>query len=331
MESVTMDPALFTFRLPLVRPLPLRGGVTLTEREGCLVRAARADGSIGWGEASPLPTFNRETMDDVIREVVAWADSGALPQMPSARFAVESATRKHWPTTRDAVVRLNGLLVASNAAPEQARRLAEAGYRAVKLKVGSADVQTDIARVQVVHNALNGRATLRLDANRQWTWAQATRFAEGIQEHHIEYIEEPLADASRLAEFVASTSVPIALDESVLEMTPAQLQDHAYATAIVLKPTFGGGWTWAEAWHAAASALGMEVILSAAFESGVGLQHLVAMAAQFADGVPVGLDTYRWLAADLLRPRLALAQPTLNVADVLRHTAVDEGLLTRIA
>ncbi|MEM6648306.1 MAG: enolase C-terminal domain-like protein, partial [Bacteroidota bacterium] len=145
------------------------------------------------------------------------------------------------------------------------------------------------------------------------------------------YIEEPLADVARLPEFAATSGLPVALDESVLEMTPAQLQDHAYATAVVLKATFGGGWTWAEAWHQAASARHMKVVVSAAFESGVGLQHLVAMAAQCSGGAPVGLDTYRWLAADVLHPRLDLTHPTLNVADVLRRTAVDETLLTRIA
>ncbi|GAB5521608.1 MAG: o-succinylbenzoate synthase [Rhodothermales bacterium] len=335
MESVSIaavERAVFAFRLRLVRPLPLRGGVTLTEREGLLVRVGDETGRVGWGEASPLPTFSRETLADVQADLLHWASTGDVPTTPSARFALEASLRHLPEEIGHATIQLNGLVVAGDGAADQAQALVDAGYRAVKLKVGGGALEEDVARVRAVHAALSGRATLRLDANRQWTWDHAVAFVDAVRGCHVEYIEEPLTDPSQLADFAKASGLPVALDESVLEMAPAQLDAHAYAKVIVLKPTFGGGWAWAEAWHKAAAALGIKVVLSAAFESGVGLQHLVAMASQFAgDAVPVGLDTYRWLASDVLNPGLNFAQPSVVVAHVLRHTPIDDAQLKRLA
>ena len=71
------------------------------------------------------------------------------------------------------------------------------------------------------------------------------------------------------------------------------------------------------------------MVVSSTFESGVGMRHLVALAAALGD-TPAGLDTYRWLADDVLERRLSLAGPTVNVADVLAPNPVRLDRLTRI-
>ena len=55
----------------------------------------------------------------------------------------------------------------------------------------------------------------------------------------------------------------------------------------------------------------------------------VALAAALGD-TPAGLDTYRWLADDVLERRLPLAGPTVDVADVLAPNPVRLDRLTRI-
>ena len=46
-------------------------------------------------------------------------------------------------------------------------------------------------------------------------------------------------------------------------------------------------------------------MVSSCFESGVGLLALAEFAwASTGDAVPAGLDTYRWLGADVVEPRI---------------------------
>ena len=72
------------------------------------------------------------------------------------------------------------------------------------------------------------------------------------------------------------------------------------------------------------------VVVSSVFESGVGMRHLVALAAALGD-VPAGLDTYRWLAADVLAEPLAIGGPAVDVAAVLAPNPVDLSRLTPVA
>lgn len=62
----------------------------------------------------------------------------------------------------------------------------------------------------------------------------------------------------------------------------------------------------------AAKALGMRVVISSTYESGVGSGALVALAAAVG-GEPVGLDTYRMLAEDVIEVPLDLPAPFVDV------------------
>ncbi|MEM8598878.1 MAG: o-succinylbenzoate synthase [Bacteroidota bacterium] len=345
--------SVFRYHLPLVRPLPLRTH-TVTVREGLLVRLEDA-GHTGWGDVAPLPGFSAETVGDAVRalgrldadDLAGALHDEALP--PSVRYGLALATwdldahRRAVPLPAvlanepSPIVPLNGLLAGEAATVHRdAARLAGAGYHALKLKVGRGPVPEEAALVRDLH-AAHPTVALRLDANRAWTFDEACRFAGALGDAEIEYVEEPLADPKRLAVFAAETGLPVALDESVTAMQPDDLDAHAYAQAVVLKPTFlGGERAWALATRARAR--GLRVTWSAAFESGVGLRGLVALAA--ATGTPAmrpkpaGLDTYRWLAADVFAADAAplrLGIPTVDVADAVAPRALDPDRLTPVA
>ncbi|MEM8558732.1 MAG: o-succinylbenzoate synthase [Bacteroidota bacterium] len=345
----------FRYQLPLVRPLPL-SGQTVTVREGLLVRLEE-DGHTGWGDVAPLPGFSTETVEDAITalrslggSVPLAADAPLDPALPpSVRFGLDVArwslqaadatvsVSRVLAKTPAASVPLNGLLSGTpEAVLADAARLADAGYPALKLKVGRGDLTDEAALVRRIH-AAHPTVALRLDANRAWSYDDAHRFADALGATPIEYIEEPLADPAQLGDLAGETGLPIALDESVTAMAVSDLDAHAYAVAVVLKPSFLGGtraWSFAER----ARDLGMRVTWSAAFESGVGLQGLVAMAAASgtpeAPPTPAGLDTYRWLAADVFvsdASPLPLGQPLVDVAQTLAPRAIDLDRLTPVA
>ena len=325
---------IFRYRLPLVGPLPLAGRV-IHEREGLLVRLDSDSGAWGWGDAAPLPGFSREGIDEAAVEAVAWAgrlrgarfeprgdgfvsgpEWGSTAVSPSVWFGLETAA---WSLARrmedgeeaelacfEGSVPVNGLLAGSREQVlADARRLRDGSCRAVKLKVGSRAVAEDVELTRAVRDVLGDGVGLRLDANRSWSLEQAVAFGREMGGAGIEYLEEPLREPARLRELFDATGVPVALDESLLELRPEQLEGRREVGAVVLKPTLLGGLARARQWAARASALDIRPVVSSCFESGVGLLALAAFAwDSTGESVPAGLDTYRWLGADVIEPRI---------------------------
>ncbi|CAA9510960.1 MAG: O-succinylbenzoate synthase [uncultured Rubrobacteraceae bacterium] len=348
---------LYRYDLALSEPVKLKAA-TLHRREGALIRLTADDGSVGWGEAAPLAGFSHESLEDTIEQLRAavprflphkvpvnvetdddpFSDLTGLP--PSGRFGLEVALLNlkaacraealpelltHSPA---GAVYTNGLLSGSvEKVLVGAASMAEEGYRAVKLKVGRRKVSEDAEVVRRVGALLGGGVSLRLDANRAWRFDEALEFAGGISGTQIEYVEEPLAVPGRLAELAWEWGLPVALDESLVGMEVEDLERHAYAGAVVLKPTLLGGVSRVLGLAEAAKALGMTPVLSSSYEGGVGIGALVALAASVGEG-PVGLDTYRALAEDVLEAPLPLPAPTVAVRETTEAARkVDVGRL----
>ncbi len=71
-------------------------------------------------------------------------------------------------------------------------RAIERGIGGIKLKVGQPDMAADLARLRAVHEAVDGRVALMVDANQQWDRASALRFGRAVEELGLVWIEEPL-------------------------------------------------------------------------------------------------------------------------------------------
>lgn len=343
--------ALHPYRLPLTEPVAF-GGTALAHREGVLLRLGTEGGLVGWGDAAPLPRFSRETLEEARdalevfaaalvgrdvapNEAVAWdgplhaaLDATGLPS--SARFALDLAladlaAQAHGrplpqllhpdPTV---TLSIQGLLMGeADAVLDRAERLVRDGYRTLKLKVGRRDLDADVELVNGVRGRVGAGIALRLDANRAWTDDEARRFAEGIAGAGIDYVEEPLRAPAGLPALWLDTGLPIALDETLAVPEGAALL-RGWAEAAVLKPTVLGGLAATLRWARQARQVGVRPVLSAAFESGVGLRGVAALAA--ATGAEaVGLDPYRRLAGDVLGERLPFDRPTVDLPRLFAH------------
>ena len=337
------------YRLPLTAPLALPAGAgqaagTLhASRRGALLRLEDGRGLVGWGDAAPLPGFSQESAEDAAdqlgglaswaarRGAARWTDPALdhLALLPSVRFALDLALLDlHAQRARCTMAQalssspsshlsVNALLPSPDDAQAEAARLFESGYETLKVKVGRRAVDEDVALLRALHDRFPAVA-LRADANRAWSYEEARRFAGGVRDLGLEYVEEPLADASRLERLWAETALPLALDESLVEMRGGEAAAALppWAVAVVLKPTFLGGLARSMQLAGAARAVGAQVVVSSAFESGIGVRGLVALAAG-TGAAPSGLDPYRRLAADVLSPSLPLDHPVVDVADVL--------------
>lgn len=76
--------------------------------------------------------------------------------------------------------------VAANVAASAA-----AGFDAMKLKVGSPDMERDIRRARLVREAAGARARVMVDANQQWTVPQAIDFGRRTKDLDLFWMEEP--------------------------------------------------------------------------------------------------------------------------------------------
>ena len=158
----------------------------------------------------------------------------AAAMSPSVRFGLETAlanlSRRMEDRSAaelacfDGAIPVNGLLAGSREQVlADARRLRNGGCRAVKLKVGSRPVAEDEELTRVVRAVIGDGMGLRLDANRSWSLEQAVEFGRAVGDTNIEYLEEPLRAPAHLADFFDATGIPVALDESLLELRPDDL------------------------------------------------------------------------------------------------------------
>lgn len=189
-------------------------------------------------------------------------------------------------------------------------------FTVLKIKVADAGcVEDDLKFVKTaVEIARQTSKKLRLDANQGWTHSQWSNFREQLNEEEwatIEYIEEPtLASDKFVSETIKNCPFSkVALDESVMRYTNGRLRalmKSKSCKALVIKAAmfksvfdlFQMG-VWAEESNT-------EIVLSAMFESGVGLAWQAHLAASFTskDEAPTyhGLGTYAHLEKDVMEP-----------------------------
>jgi muconate cycloisomerase len=127
---------------------------------------------------------------------------------------------------------------------EAERVLSQKLHRGFKIKVGSRDVESDIAHVSKIAKAVAGRGTLRIDANQAWDELTATKAIAALEAIGVTLIEQPLpkANLEGMARLVTRFDVAIMADEAV--STPqeafAYAKSHA-ADVVALKIAKAGG------------------------------------------------------------------------------------------
>lgn len=239
--SVEVIPYALSFREPYVTA---RG--VLRQREMVLLRVRGEDGVVGLGEAVPLALRGGAGLAEVVRELEGWAehqrDEGlsaparcavavALMDLLGRRAAGSAAV-----AGSAEAVPCNATLVAGtpDEVAAQAERWARDGFSTFKLKLGAESASTrpedgltrtrdaDVEQVRAVRQAVGTEARIRVDVNEAWDLETAKRTLPELEPLGIELAEQPVAGLEAMAELAASTSIPLATDESVATLDEAE-------------------------------------------------------------------------------------------------------------
>lgn len=222
--------------LPLIRPYVLSYR-TFTEFEPIIVEVHDVDGRVGWGEGHISPGSSRETREGgwafcrehaaaIVGKDTASAKATVSANVDASKVAATALLTaiemlEDHPLLRiERDVRLPLLTPFNSSAPadieEEVERRLKDGFRTFKIKVGK-DATGDIERVRTIQRAIAGRATMRIDANRAYTEADACRFAAALDPAGIELFEQPCRaeDWDANAHVAQVSTVPVMLDEPI--------------------------------------------------------------------------------------------------------------------
>ena len=100
---------------------------------------------------------------------------------------------------------------------EQVRRWLAAGYRAIKIKVGSPELDRDLDRVAAIRELTGPGVAVMLDANQRWDLPAAIRGVAALARFDPYWIEEPVRadDTASYVELRRRSRIPVAAGENV--------------------------------------------------------------------------------------------------------------------
>lgn len=309
--------------VPLHEPFGIATGAQ-HRAENVLVRLELEDGTVGLGEAAPVPHISGESQDDVLgvlseaQDALKGADladyrktcarlSEAVGSVPSALAGVEIAlfdalSRRHGVSLRSffggAEKSLTIDVTITTGSVQQARssatRFAKQGFSMLKVKIGATDWDEDVERLIAILRAAP-EARLVLDGNTAFSPASAVELlnALGEQKSRIVLFEQPTqaADIDGLAEVERKSGIRVAADESLRSRADFERLVRAGGVSVVNLKTAKLGVLAAWDLLVAARAAGLGIMMGGMVETEISMTTSACLAAG-AGGVEfVDLDT----------------------------------------
>lgn len=320
---------LFQYELSLLPPFE--------SKKGLLLQLIQPSGISSWGDIAPLEGWSKETFEQALEQVsflkrllfskeseTLTAEMNFFNQLhPSVAFGFESAFSTLFLRDRNLnlQVPLCALMTGSKEQIlQQAKQAATDGYTFVKLKVGDLPFAEATDLVKTFKESFK----LRIDVNRAWPLEQVQEFFAQFTLGTFDYVEEPVQESKDLASF----SHPFGLDETLREQPIDNFLTLPKFKAAVIKPTLTGGLTRLRPYVRKMQNTSVRIVLSSAFESGVGIAQIAYLTKQLPiPPVPIGLDTYRYVKEDILEKRLVMDK---GVFHLHQFPTPDLGKLTEI-
>jgi L-alanine-DL-glutamate epimerase-like enolase superfamily enzyme len=300
---------------------------------------------VGLGCAAPdLPvtgetaTSVQRALREIAEPVLVGADAmrwGALleelrdplKEQPAARAAIDMALLDLLGKTCDCPVwqLLGGFrdrietsvtigILPESETVDAAKARVGAGFRCLKIK-GGADVDSDIARVLRVREAVGEAVEIRFDANQGYSLEESLRFVVETRRARLELLEQPTVrgQPDLLGRVTAQVDIPVMADESLMTLRDAfRLAGRDLVDMVNVKLMKVGG--IAEALHinSVARAARMETMVGCMDESEAGIAAGLAFALSRPNVAYADLDGHLDLVGDPAAGSLVLRDGVLH-------------------
>ena len=250
--------------LPLETPFVIASG-SKHRIENVVIEVELEDGTIGYGESSPLEPINGESARTVLAVAEEMAptlvgrdarDLEELSGLMTAVFGVQAAARagielalfdavsRHANTSPWAMFGASTETLETDytisicdaeVARDRATELVQAGFRLLKIKL-SGNHTTDISRIAATREGAP-KAQLQLDANEGYDADGARRLLDDLAARDLlpDLLEQPLPrhDLAGMRKVRQHGSVPVAADESVFTLVDAQRVAESEAVDVI--------------------------------------------------------------------------------------------------
>lgn len=348
-ENVTFEP----LNIPLHEPFGIATGAQ-HRAENVLVRLTLEDGTVGIGEAAPVPHISGESQEEVLRVLGDVTPSlrgenvadyrrtcarlfEAIGTVPSALCAVETAIF-------DALCRKLGISLRSffggaeeslsidvtittgtvSQARASAERFSRDGFSLLKVKIGGAALEQDVERLREILKAAPA-ARLILDGNTAFSASSALSLLNelGQERSRVVLFEQPTPadDIEGLAEVERKSGILVAADESLRSRSDFEkIVRHGGISVVNLKTAKLGVLA---AWDllVSAHATGLGVMMGGMVETEISMTTSACLAAGVGGVDFVDLDTPLFLGARPVRGGVPWG-PILDLASITRGHGV---------
>lgn len=165
---------------------------------------------------------------------------------------------------------------------DEGRSLVKAGFKALKLKVGTKSIEEDVEMLGALREAVGNDIKIMTDTNGGWNYFQALRFLKKAAKYDLYLSEQPVPwwDIDGLARLRRKVDVPVFADESAAELNDLiKLMQREAVDGFFLKVPKAGGILKSQKWISIAKAAGFMVMCGCMINSGLGATaeaHLLA-------------------------------------------------------
>ena len=299
-----MRRSLLHLAIPLREPFVTSTGV-MSARELAVIRLEDDDGTLGWGEAAPLESYDGVSVDEVVDALRDGPPPRGAP--PQARAAWElaeldlQARRRGKPLGEPGADAIPVNMTLPAGPPEEVAEAAgrglRAGYSCFKVKVGLPD---DVERVAAVREAVGPWPAVRIDANGAWAADEAVAAIAALEPLDLQLVEQPCATLEEMAKVRPEVGVPVAADESIHSAEDVRRAAALGACgAVNVKLSASGGFGPARATLRAAREAGLQAWLSSTLDGPWGIAAALQLAAGEHLALACGLATLDLFDAEI--------------------------------
>ena len=344
--------SIYSFSLPLKKSINISNH-TIVTRAGLIIIIKDENGNSGFGEISPLPGLDLDTLEQCLKELICFKDKyrnmemnllnfslkkplmGLMPLFNefncSTLFGIESAILSLvLKVNNDLVfdpdikggenfrVELNGLFfpdTSEKIVNNQIQYLKTNRFKTVKIKIGRIQKAHEIDQILGLWHSFNKEIQLRLDGNRSLSLEEYSEYHHSLNGLDIEYVEEPVRDTDFLR--AAEIPWPMALDESlnkyINRRDPALEGLPGIIKTIILKPASVWGLHNIFRVISESNKKDIDCVMSSSYNTGITLSVLALAGCTAKKNTAHGLDTYKYYGKYILKDKLKINRNKLVV------------------